>query len=290
MPLTAWYRLRSSGWPPLVVSTTSNRPARPGDRRHARRHGGPVAVRQRAGEDRRSAGAASSMVTSTTGRAGTSAVAALTKSWTGFPRVASQVEPGSAIRRRAVGLDDVSSGGQPGTGPFRTAAEAGEEMGLDEPGQDAAGRPPRSVGRAGSGARRPAPTATWSRRRRAGAGGPGTVDDVRADQLDHSGRGGRAVGAGGAQQLDPVRSRPEPARARPAAGGSTVLLGIGRVMSGKTTTTRSPGATRSASGRPHSGDRSACSTAPHSSASGVEPVGSTTTASGGTSTVRPSVP
>ena len=68
------------------------------------------------------------------------------------------------------------------------------------------------------------------------------------------------------------------------------MLGIGRVMSGKTTATQSSGPTRSANGGPERGDRSDRRTASASSASATGSLGSTTTASSGTSTAKPSVP
>src|SRR4051794_36310584 len=74
------------------------------------------------------------------------------------------------------------------------------------------------------------------------------------------------------------------------SGGSTVRFGIGRVMSGKTTTARAPGRASSRSGGPASGSRSAAVTAPCSSARPACSIPLTTVAPSGTSTVRPRSP
>ncbi len=132
-PLTAWYRFRSSGWPPLVVSTTSNRP---GTERVTDRDAASTAARWLCGRvpantpvRRRS----SSMVTSTTRSGGQSEVAALTNSWTGFPSVASQVERGSAMRLGLWASMTVDVAARPGQVPFGPPLQPAKKWGSTNP-------------------------------------------------------------------------------------------------------------------------------------------------------------
>ena len=77
------------------------------------------------------------MATSSDSVGGARATAARTKSWTGLPSVTSHVERRIGDAGRAVGLEDRLERRQPRARPLRSAAEPGEEVGLDEARQDA---------------------------------------------------------------------------------------------------------------------------------------------------------
>ncbi len=145
------------------------------------------------------------MATSSESVGGARATAARTKSWTGLPSVTSHVARGSDDAGRAVGLEDRLQRGQARAGALGPAAEAGEEMGLDEPGQDAHVR----LDVAAVDPHRHAVHA--SHLDVLGHRGVGSVlmdgvpaGGVGADELDHLLGGGQAVGAGGAQEVHAV--------------------------------------------------------------------------------------
>ena len=163
--------------------------------------------------------------------------------------------PGVGDAAGMVRLQDGLGGGQPRAHRLGPTAEAGEEVGLDEAGDDA------DVGLhvlALQQHRRPVhlSDAHVPRSARVVVDDPVAGHEVGADQLRHLGRGGLAVRPGGAQQRD-VRRRAPRARASSArSGGSTVRFGMGRVRSGKTTATRPPRRpARPAAGRRAGGER-----------------------------------
>ena len=224
------------------------------------------------------------MVTSTRERGRARAVAARTKSCTGLPSVRSQVAAGSAIRAGLCASRMVSVAARPGQTPFGPAAEPGEEVGLDEAGADA------HVGLDVAGVeqrrrpRRPGPPRRAARRR-PGAGGRGSGRRSRSPPA-------RPSPSSVAARWVPVahssttRSGPAPSRSSSASsGGRTVRLGIGPGDVGEDHRHLVAGPTSSASGGPDDrrGRGRARPPAPWSARPGRS-VGSTTTASSGTST------
>ncbi len=123
-------------------------------------------------------------------------------------RVARGGQPGRAgvgDARRAVGLHDGGGGGQAGAGSLGSAAPSGEEVGLDKAGQDAA------VGRHVAAIEQDGDAVHLAHRHVLVVVGPVLVDPVPVDdvpphQVGQLPLGGRAMGAGGAQQLDPLRA------------------------------------------------------------------------------------
>ena len=107
------------------------------------------------------------------------------------------------MRRGMVGLEDGLGGGQPGAHRLGPAAEAGEEVGLDEAGDDAhVGLDVVALQQDG----RPVDLAHRDVRvaRRVVVDDGVARHDLGPDELLHLGRGGLPVGPGGAQQRDAV--------------------------------------------------------------------------------------
>ncbi len=114
-----------------------------------------------------------------------------------------QVASASAIRVRAVRLEDGGGGGQPGADTLRAAAPAGEEVRFHEAGHDA------EVGFGVAAIEQHRRAVDLPHRDVAPVVGrvvmdPIAGDDLLTDQCRHLRRGGLAMGAGGAQQLYPL--------------------------------------------------------------------------------------
>ena len=176
--------------------------------------------------------------------------------------------PGVGHAGRAVGLEDGGGGGQARAGSLGASAPSGEEVGLDEAGQDADVGRRRSGGRAGPGRRPPRPPTHGPRRRLGGRGSGSGATMSAAHQSRPSPPGWPGGGCRWRRAAPPGRVRRRPARARPAAGAGRWCWASGRVMSGKTTTTRSPGPTRSPSAGPDQRRPQGLADRPASSASG----------------------